>query len=221
MRNRQKALGILKGLGLGLALIFASGIPVKAKDPVFHQNRDDMVRELTRQPVKYRSFMPAAKTRSIVVMEKKTSTSVTVVGSTQTPEAQGAGQEYETKTILVVDNQDVPALNLKIEFDTDSAMIRPSSHILLKELGLALASNELAGTDMLVAGHTDSDGADRYNLRLSLDRANAVKQYLSSHFNIPEFRLKIRGYGEAMPLASNSDPGGKQMNRRVEILIEN
>ena len=197
-----------------------------AGDPVFQNTQDEMVKELTRQPVKYRGFVPDAKKRSIMVIEKKSTQakqgSITVVSNSDINSVPGntpnsIGNLYETKTIVVVDNQDVPKLKLKIEFDYNSSALRSSSFILLRELALALTSSELKNSEFLVAGHTDSDGTNEYNLKLSLDRANSVKEYLVLNFNIPEPRLKIRGYGESMPLKPNTDSFYKQVNRRVEI----
>jgi outer membrane protein OmpA-like peptidoglycan-associated protein len=199
------------------------GIPsfATAGDPVFQNTRDEMVKELTRQPVKYRSFGTDEKKRSIVVLEKK-SNSINVVSNSSANLVTGNSSglidsQYEEKTIVVVDNQDVPGLKLKIEFDYNSSALRSSCFSLLRELGLALTSSELSTSYMMVAGHTDSDGTDKYNLRLSFERANSVKKYLIVNFNIPESRLKIRGYGESMPLKPNTDSFSKQMNRRVEI----
>ncbi len=203
---------------VGAVFILTGG--ALAEDPVFQRTHQEIVRELTRKPVKYRSFLPAGKKRSIVVMEKssakKAGGAVTVVSN------QDAGPDsgrIETKTIQVVDNQDVPTARLKIEFDYNSASIRKSAFPQLKQLGLALTSNALNQSDLLVAGHTDSDGPDAYNLKLSLDRAEAVCQYLAARFNISPSRLTIRGYGEAMPLRPNDGPLNKQMNRRVEIQV--
>lgn len=200
----------------GLLLILSGG--VLADDPVFQNTHQEIVRELTRKPVKYRSFLPQGKTRSIVVVEKSPAQNaggaVTVVGN---PDAGPDPAGYETKTIKVVDNQDIPTARLKIEFDYNSATIRKTAFPQLRELGLALTSDALNHADLLIAGHTDSDGADEYNLKLSFDRAEAVYRYLLAQFHIAPSRLTIRGYGEAMPLRPNDGPFNKQMNRRVEI----
>ena len=72
---------------------------------------------------------------------------------------------------------------------------------------------------MIINGHTDSDGKDKYNLRLSLNRAGAVKKYLMDHYNVSRDRLKVMGYGECMPLKPNTSEKNKQLNRRVEIVV--
>jgi len=111
-------------------------------------------------------------------------------------------------------------VNLKIKFDFDSYAILPESFALIDELGKALTDEKLEGKDIVIKGHTDSTGAETYNLKLSLNRALAVKMYLTENFPIPSFRLKVVGYGESLPLASNSSEANRQINRRVEIAAE-
>lgn len=173
-----------------------------AQEKAFQNSAREMIEELTREPVKYRSVVPESEKRSIVVMEKAT------------PAA-----PYEKKTITFIPGLDVPKAKLLIEFDSNSAALKKTSFYKLKNLGMALVSEELSRFNMLVAGHTDSDGPDAYNLNLSVERADTVKQYLTINFDIPESRLKIRGYGESLPLKPNSTPDNKQINRRVEIQV--
>lgn len=73
-------------------------------------------------------------------------------------------------------------------------------------------------TDILVEGHTDSDGSDSYNQTLSERRAQAVADYVTS-LGVTASRFKTAGYGESQPVASNDTTTGKQANRRVEIII--
>ena len=109
-------------------------------------------------------------------------------------------------------------VNLKIEFDFDSFVLRPSSLRLLDELAKALNDPKLEGKSVLLNGHTDSDGYENYNLHLSLNRAISVKNYLVFNHRIPTWRLKVMGYGEAMPLVNNDTNWNKQINRRVEVV---
>ena len=71
---------------------------------------------------------------------------------------------------------------------------------------------------IIVEGHTDSRGSAAYNKRLSLKRAEAVKRYLVSQ-GIEADRIEVIGYGEEKPVADNSTPEGRQLNRRVEIKL--
>jgi outer membrane protein OmpA-like peptidoglycan-associated protein len=71
-----------------------------------------------------------------------------------------------------------------------------------------------------IDGFTDSVGGDAYNEELSQRRADAVKAALVSR-NIDPARISTEGYGKAYPVAGNSDSGGRQLNRRVEVVIGN
>jgi outer membrane protein OmpA-like peptidoglycan-associated protein len=67
-----------------------------------------------------------------------------------------------------------------------------------------------------IGGHTDSDGDDNSNLKLSKDRSDTVKQKLVE-YGIDAARLTTKGYGESKPLNDNSTPENKANNRRVEF----
>jgi len=159
-----------------------------------------MIQELTKKPMRTRSFIPESKKRRIIVLKKK------------------ENQTVET-TVTLNDAQSVPQVRMKIEFDYDSYTVREESFRLMDELGRALISDQLRNKGILIKGHTDSDGTDAYNLKLSLNRALSVKNYLVGNFSIKRKRLKVVGYGEAVPLASNTSAVNKQMNRRVEVQI--
>jgi outer membrane protein OmpA-like peptidoglycan-associated protein len=73
---------------------------------------------------------------------------------------------------------------------------------------------------VLVEGHTDSVGSDEYNLDLSKKRADAVKNALVAK-GVGEERIATKGYGEKYPVASNNTSDGRQLNRRVEVVILN
>lgn len=71
---------------------------------------------------------------------------------------------------------------------------------------------------VLIEGHTDNVGSATFNLDLSLSRSLAVEEALVSK-GIAKDRLLVKGYGEVYPVATNDDAGGRQRNRRVEIVI--
>ena len=73
------------------------------------------------------------------------------------------------------------------------------------------------GRDIQVDGHTDSQGSDAYNDRLSVRRAEAVKQWLAGHRGIAAGRISTHGYGESEPVDTNATGAGRQKNRRVVI----
>jgi len=145
------------------------------------------------------------------------------LGETKTRSIKIIGRENNQniqQEITVSDDTPAQSVNLKIEFDVNSHKIRPDSFDLLNKLGKALTSENLNDKAILIKGHTDSDGDDEYNLNLSLNRAQAVKSYLVGKFSIPEFRLKIYGYGKTMLLVPDNNPANKQINRRVEIALD-
>ena len=74
---------------------------------------------------------------------------------------------------------------------------------------------------VLIIGHSDSDGDAADNQDLSERRAELVKQFLVDRFNVKQNRLSTQGFGEARPIASNATPQGRRANRRVEVLILN
>ena len=109
-----------------------------------------------------------------------------------------------------------------IFFDFDKATLRPLSNVELKNLVLLLKSNQNLKVE--IAGHTDSKGDEVYNQRLSEERAQAVVNKLAEN-GINVDRMKAKGYGKTMPAANNKkangsdNPGGRQLNRRVELKI--
>lgn len=105
----------------------------------------------------------------------------------------------------------------KIQFDFDKTTIKPESNGLLDEITQVIKDNPRI-TKISIEGHTDGDGSDKYNIKLSDGRAKSVMEYLTTH-GVEAGRLTAKGYGESKPLASNDTPEGKEANRRVEFLI--
>ena len=104
-----------------------------------------------------------------------------------------------------------------ILFNVNSDVIKPESYGVLKEIAEVLKKN--IETRVTIVGHTDSDGDAAKNLELSLKRANAVKNALSSDFNIESSRMLTDGKGEAEPLLPNLNAVNKANNRRVEFIV--
>jgi outer membrane protein OmpA-like peptidoglycan-associated protein len=74
--------------------------------------------------------------------------------------------------------------------------------------------------NLLIEGHTDSIGSDEFNQALSQKRADAVKEALVGKGVVPD-RIVTKGYGKQFPMAGNDTESGRQMNRRVEVVILN
>ncbi len=103
-----------------------------------------------------------------------------------------------------------------ILFDVDSYALKTETKNNLNNLSGIL--NKYDDTDVLVLGHTDNTGTDNYNKTLSKQRASSVDRYLITR-NVAGSRLTTEGYGETDPLADNDTSAGRQINRRVEIVI--
>ena len=102
-------------------------------------------------------------------------------------------------------------------FDIEKATIKPESEEALD--AIVEIMNEYSNTIFHIEGHTDSTGADDYNMDLSKRRAAAVRDYLVEH-GIPATRLTSEGYGETRPIATNQTREGREQNRRVEISLD-
>jgi outer membrane protein OmpA-like peptidoglycan-associated protein len=103
-------------------------------------------------------------------------------------------------------------------FDTDRAQLKPEGMRLLAQLVAVL--QEFPQRTVLVEGFTDSTGSDSHNLTLSGKRADAVRLVLMEQGIDPQ-RVAYQGYGEAHPVADNATAQGRQLNRRVEIVLSN
>jgi flagellar motor protein MotB len=103
-----------------------------------------------------------------------------------------------------------------ILFDSGSDRIKAESYKTLADIGQLLADDP--GLRLSVEGHTDSDGADDYNLKLSDSRAKSVRAYLTEAYKIDAARLESKGWGETKPVDTNDTPEGKANNRRVELV---
>ena len=113
----------------------------------------------------------------------------------------------------VVEENDLPAIDLEVFFNFDSVEITPEALPILKKLGAALSDEKLQGSVFLVAGHTDAKGSNAYNLTLSDQRAKAV--FLVENFHIDPKQLVAVGFGEEKP--KNQNPLAAE-NRRVQVV---
>jgi outer membrane protein OmpA-like peptidoglycan-associated protein len=107
------------------------------------------------------------------------------------------------------------SIDLQVQFAFDSADLLPAGRRQLDELGTALSDRTLQDETFEIAGHTDSVGDRAYNIRLSLERAVAVKHYLVTQYGVSPVRLKAVGLGSSQPV-DRFQPTA-QVNRRVEV----
>ncbi|MGO3109965.1 MAG: OmpA family protein, partial [Sphingobacterium sp.] len=100
-----------------------------------------------------------------------------------------------------------------IQFEFDSSVLKTESYSTLDKLAKELRD---ANASITLDGYASEEGSDDYNMNLSTDRANAVKQYLVNA-GVSASSVTATGYGEANPVASNATEEGRVQNRRVEI----
>jgi len=103
-----------------------------------------------------------------------------------------------------------------ILFDVGSANIQPQSMGIIRQISQVLQQEP--SMKLKIVGHTDADGSDESNLKLSKDRAEAVKNALVSVYGVSTDRLISEGKGESEPVGDNGTPDGKAQNRRVEFI---
>mgnify|MGYP001566346937 CR=1 FL=1 len=103
-----------------------------------------------------------------------------------------------------------------VEFETGSSTLLASSYGLLDRVAEILKNRRRL--KLIVEGHTDDVGGDEYNVRLSLERAGSVKQYLATKGVWPD-TVKVFGYGKKRPITDDISERGRALNRRVEFII--
>jgi outer membrane protein OmpA-like peptidoglycan-associated protein len=134
---------------------------------------------------------------------------------------QKAAMEQATKGTGVsvsqtADNQlklDIPS---DFSFDSGRYAIKPNMRPILNRFATTLNQNPV--TTVKIIGHTDNTGSDAINSPLSVNRASATRDYLIAH-GVAMNRISIDGRGSHAPLADNTTPAGRAMNRRVEIFV--
>lgn len=112
-----------------------------------------------------------------------------------------------------------PGTNFTLDnvfFDTGKSSLKTESFKELDELVLFMTQKKSAIIE--ISGHTDNVGNQEANLKLSQDRAHAVRNYLIKK-GIAAIRVTAKGHGDTLPVADNSSEAGRKQNRRTEVLI--
>ncbi len=106
-----------------------------------------------------------------------------------------------------------------LEFESGKADILQSMHEDLSKLGNFMLDHP--HIDLTISGHTDSEGKPEANLRLSQERADAIKAYLVYEYKVPSSRITAIGYGGTKPIVEEKTDHDRRLNRRVEFEIKN
>ena len=136
--------------------------------------------------------------------------------TTYTLTGSGDGGSRSESASVSVAPKVVDRLTLHVHFDFGKAAVRRSDHAELDK-GVRFLE-KYRDAKISVVGHTDNVGSDAYNQKLSVRRAQAVKDYLVAH-GADGSRIEASGRGEKEPVADNKTEKGRARNRRVEILI--
>lgn len=129
-----------------------------------------------------------------------------------------ARSEFKPSEAQVYRQGDQLVIRLRaLEFPKNSAELRQSNFKLLGKVANVL--KDFDDAEVLVEGHTDSDGSKKANEKLSQERSKAVSEYLISSQAVLPDRISAVGYGFDRPISSNRSQKGKAQNRRVDIVI--
>lgn len=139
-----------------------------------------------------------------------------IIGHQMDQQAKSLDDDLEGATVSRVGEGIVVTFDSGILFDFDSSTLRSTARSNLEELAENLRQYDR--TDVLILGHTDATGSDSYNQQLSEQRAGSAASYVQS-LGIASERVSTRGMGENDPVATNDTAEGRQLNRRVEVVI--
>ena len=104
-----------------------------------------------------------------------------------------------------------------IQFPVGQATLTPENYTLLSKVQRAIQT--FGQPNVTIEGHTDSTGSAQMNQELSQKRAEAVRTYLVANKTLPSDRIRAAGYGPERPLAPNTTPEGRAINRRIDVVI--
>ncbi len=139
-------------------------------------------------------------------------------------DVQKVKKNLEDLNAKVSDTQIEIALSGDVLFDFDKWDLREDALNSLKKIVAIIEAYK--STRIEISGHTDSKGKDEYNMKLSLKRAQSVRDWMIKNSSLKIGFFKIKGLGEKKPIAPNlkkdgsDNPQGRQKNRRVEFIID-
>ncbi len=119
--------------------------------------------------------------------------------------------------VLVPEKKQIEILE-RIQFELATAKLKPESEPILNQVaGIIRAHPEIRG--VRVEGHASAEGSLDFNMKLSKERAEAVRKYLIDKGGVPDKQVDAEGYGSYRPVAPNDTEDGRQKNRRCEFKI--
>lgn len=139
-----------------------------------------------------------------------------IIGRQMDEKAAELEKELEGAEIQRVEEGIAVSFDSGLLYDFDSAELRPEAIENLKKLAEIMGEDD--NTELLIVGHTDSVGEERYNQGLSVRRAESAARYIVSQ-GIGSARVGTEGRGESEPIGDNETEAGRQENRRVEVAI--
>lgn len=139
-----------------------------------------------------------------------------IIGNRMDAQAEKLAQELEDAQVSRVGEGIAVTFDSGILFSFDSAELTTEARSNLRKLADSLQAEPR--TNVMIVGHTDSDGSDSYNQQLSERRGRSAESYLVSS-GVASSRLTSRGRGEVEPIESNGTVEGRRQNRRVEVAI--
>ncbi|MCB1730976.1 MAG: OmpA family protein [Halieaceae bacterium] len=172
------------------------------------------------------AYVAQARTRTALAIADRKVAKIKLAELSKTKEAarlQARDMEVnllrsELEALQAVDTDRGMVITLgDVLFSTGKADLQPGAMSTIERLALFMA--EYPAKTVLIEGYTDDVGSENFNLGLSDRRAASVRNALLAA-GVSPLRISTIGYGEARPIASNSTPEGRQMNRRVEIVIQ-
>lgn len=128
------------------------------------------------------------------------------------------GDDVKKEQLEVIEKQKIDTItvgNVLFEFDSYDLTKNGLDHL----DSIFNRTNKETIESIRIHGHTDSIGDQQYNMRLSLNRANTIKEYLSSQ-DLESIIIEIQGFGDKYPVDNNTTGIGRQNNRRVEIILK-
>lgn len=109
-------------------------------------------------------------------------------------------------------------VTMDVEFDTGRAVVKPAYY---KEIeGVTDVLKKYPDLKIVVEGHTDNVGGEKYNNKLSQKRAEAIKEVMVKNYQIDPARITAKGFGYSKAIGDNKTKEGRQQNRRVEAAVD-